>query len=99
LLDYLEESGNKIASHLKYRDHYNYKEKDLKKIISSFHSITSTEKLILTTEKDSFRLLKFEKLLDGITICFIPIEVGFHGKKSNFDSLILNYVEKNNFNN
>lgn len=97
LSNHLEESGNKIVNHLKYRDHYNFKERDIKKIISSFQSISSTEKLILTTEKDSFRLLKFEKLLEGITICCIPIEVGFHGKKSNFDSLILNYVEKNNF--
>jgi len=99
LINYLDESGFKIASHLRYRDHYNYRDNDLKKIISTFHSITSTEKLILTTEKDSFRLLKFEKLLEGITICCIPIEVGFHGKKSDFDSLILNYVEENNFNN
>lgn len=97
LINHLEESGNKIVNHLKYRDHYNYKLRDIKKIISSFQSISSTEKLILTTEKDSFRLLKFDKLLEGITICCIPIEVGFHGKKSNFDSLILNYVEKNNF--
>ena len=98
LLDYLEDTNKKIACHLKYRDHYDYKERDIKKIISKFNSITSTEKLILTTEKDSFRLLKFEKLFNGIPVCCIPIEVGFQGKKSNFDSLILKYVEKNNFN-
>ena len=97
-INYLEDTNNEIAHHLKYRDHYNYRDKDVKKIISKFNSITSTEKLILTTEKDSFRLLKFEKLFKGIQVCCIPIEVSFQGKKSDFDSLILNYVEKNNFN-
>jgi tetraacyldisaccharide 4'-kinase len=98
LVNYLENSGFKVSNHLKFRDHYNYKKKDIKKIISTFNSISSEEKLILTTEKDSFRLLKFESLFVGITICYIPIEIKFQGKKSNFDSLILDYVEKNNFN-
>jgi tetraacyldisaccharide 4'-kinase len=98
LLNYLEESNIEISKHLKFRDHHNFKNKDIKKIITSFNSIKSTEKLILTTEKDSYRLLKFENQFEGISICFIPIEIKFHGKKSDFDSLILNYVEKNSFN-
>jgi len=97
LLDYIENNNGKIRSHLKYKDHYKYKSNDVKKIIQVFNSISSTEKLILTTEKDAVRLKKFEKLFANVNIFYIPIEVKFHGK-TNFNSLLLTYVEENNFN-
>ena len=67
-------------------------------IFPPFNNLTFVFLFVLTYLKDSYRLLKFQNQFEGISICFIPIEIKFHGKKSDFDSLILNYVEKNSFN-
>ena len=60
--------------------------------------IDSEEKLILTTEKDAARLGVFENYFEGLPIVFLPIEVKFQGK-TNFDDLILKYVEQNRLDN
>ena len=68
--------------------------KDIKKIIDSYNKIDSQEKLILTTEKDATRLALFENYFKGIDIVYLPIEFKFQGK-TNFNELILKYVEQN----
>jgi tetraacyldisaccharide 4'-kinase len=93
LKDYIN-SKSEIVEHFEYRDHYNFKKKDIKKIIDAFSKIDSQEKLILTTEKDATRLALFENYFDGISLAYIPIEVKFQGK-TNFNDLILKYVEQN----
>lgn len=98
LIEYIESEKGKIKHHHNFRDHYNYKTKDIKKIIQSFSSISNSDRLILTTEKDAVRLKKYKEYFDGIPIYFIPIQVKFHGK-TNFNSLINEYVEENNFRN
>lgn len=98
LIEYIESKKGKIKHHHNFRDHYNYKVKDIKKIIKSFSSISNSDRLILTTEKDAVRLKKYKEYFDGIPIYFIPIQVKFHGK-TNFNSLINEYVEENNLRN
>tara|TARA_B100001057_G_scaffold119606_1_gene118279 strand:- start:107 stop:1180 length:1074 start_codon:yes stop_codon:yes gene_type:complete len=83
-----------IIEHFEFKDHYNFKKKDIKKIIDSYNKIDSQEKLILTTEKDATRLALFENHLKGIDIVYIPIKFKFQGK-TNFNELILRYVEQN----
>jgi tetraacyldisaccharide 4'-kinase len=93
LKDYVD-SKAKITEHFEFKDHYNFKKKDIKKIIDRYNKIDSQEKLILTTEKDATRLALFENQLKGIDIVYLPIKFKFQGK-TNFNELILKYVEQN----
>ncbi|MBL6663619.1 MAG: tetraacyldisaccharide 4'-kinase [Flavobacteriales bacterium] len=94
LLKEYVDSRAKIIEHFEFKDHYNFKKKDIKKIIECYNKIDSQEKLILTTEKDATRLALYENNFKGIHIGYIPIEFKFQGK-TNFNELILNYVEQN----
>ena len=71
--------------------------KDIVKIINCYNEIDSKEKLILTTEKDATRLVLFESYFNGIDIVYLPIKFKFH-PKTNFNELILKYVEQNKVN-
>jgi tetraacyldisaccharide 4'-kinase len=56
----LKENGFDIVSEFEFPDHYDYKEKDIRKIVEIFER-TSAD-LIITTEKDYVRLLDSEFL-------------------------------------
>ncbi|MDG2194954.1 MAG: tetraacyldisaccharide 4'-kinase [Polaribacter sp.] len=87
LLAYLE-TKNSAFKHLKFPDHYQFKEKDVQKIKKTFEAISSDKKMILTTEKDFVRLSeKIENLY------FIEIETAFINQKDAFDNLIKSYVK------
>ncbi|MFC2109817.1 tetraacyldisaccharide 4'-kinase [Bacteroidota bacterium] len=71
--------------HLKFPDHYNFSEKDLSKINNEFIKLTSTKKLILTTEKDYMRL-------QGriANLYYLGIETNFLNNQSTvFNELVL----------
>ena len=93
LKEYVDSKAN-VIEHFEFKDHYNFKKKDIKKIIDSYNKIDSQEKLILTTEKDATRLALYENDFKGIDIVYLPIEFKFQGK-TNFNELILKYVEQN----
>lgn len=75
--------------HLKYPDHYHFKEKDIAEIKSNFELLTSNNKMVLTTEKDYVRI--FAELQN---LNYILIKTKFVAEKSNFDKLIKIYVEQ-----
>lgn len=83
-----------LVNHLKYKDHHQYTRSDIKKILSVWESVKSSNKLLLTTEKDAMRLHEYKDLLQDIPICFLPVNVRFH-EKDKFDNLVLEYVRKN----
>lgn len=83
-----------IIKHFRFRDHYKFKKNDIKKIIKYYEEIDLQETLILTTEKDATRLVNFESYFIGISVAYLPVEFKFY-PKSNFNKLILNYVEQN----
>ena len=93
LKEYVDSKAN-VIEHFEFKDHYNFKKKDIKKIIECYNKIDSQEKLILTTEKDATRLALYENDFQGIDIGYIPIEFKFQGK-TNFNELILKYVAQN----
>ena len=97
IIEYIQENGGDLAKHIKFRDHYSFKNKDVDKILESLKKIRYKERLILTTEKDAVRLKMFEDRLKGIIIGVLPTEVKFHGKK-NFNNLIFKYLEKSKAN-
>ena len=97
IVDYVKEKAD-LVKHFAFIDHKYYKKRDILKIIESYKQINSEESLILTTEKDATRLAVYESEFKNLSIAYLPIEVKFHGK-TNFNELILKYVEQDNLNN
>jgi len=83
---------------LDFPDHHKYNSKDIEKVVSTFNEVFSVNKCIITTEKDSMRLIKTEliNLLIYYPVYYIPIEMKFH-KSDNGDigTQIMDYVKKN----
>ncbi len=91
-----EEVKPKVASvqMIRFNDHHVYDTMDLKKINDEFSKIESSLKIILTTEKDAPRLLKFENELKGLPIFVLPMSHQFlFGEESEFEKSVLDYVE------
>ena len=85
---------NKNITHLAYKDHYNYKVSDIRKILHKYKKDKSIKKLILTTEKDAVKLIEFKEFLANINIYVLNISTTFE-KQKEFNTRILNYVKKN----
>ncbi len=86
---------------LEFGDHHHYTAENIKTIEEEFNKITSKNKILLTTEKDSVRL----KDMDGISeelknaFYYLPIEIKFLGKQGKiFNQKISNYVSENKSN-
>ncbi|MFC2152823.1 tetraacyldisaccharide 4'-kinase, partial [Bacteroidota bacterium] len=62
LREYIAENISKKIQVLEYSDHFDFKEPDFKKIEQRFKSIDSSNKIIITTEKDAMRLQKFSNI-------------------------------------
>ncbi|MEE9350610.1 MAG: tetraacyldisaccharide 4'-kinase [Flavobacteriaceae bacterium] len=79
--------------HLKYSDHYNFSEKDLKDIKKSFSKLKSNKKIILTTEKDYVRTFENDN-----EVFYLPIKTQFlipNGmEEKSFKTKIQRYVEQ-----
>jgi tetraacyldisaccharide 4'-kinase len=94
----LYEYLNSYTPHLvkfEYPDHHDFNRDDLKKLINAFSSHPAKEKLVITTEKDSQRLLSdnLKDLLLNLPLYYLPIEIALAPKdKLIFDQNILNYV-------
>lgn len=87
LIHYLMQYNNTISTEI-FPDHYSYTEKDavrLQKI--------NKNKLLLTTEKDAYKL---SKMLPDVKLFVIPIMPQFlFDKNEEFNKLIRNIVDKN----
>jgi len=86
LTDYLSSHQIKFR-HLKYPDHYHFKEKDITDIKETYNLIQSNNKIVLTTEKDYVRI--FGKLKN---VHYISIKTMFINHQNDFDYTIKNYV-------
>lgn len=78
-----------------YPDHHTFTLQDLKKLQIAFEENTSDKKIIITTEKDTQRLLTddFKDLLLNLPIFYLPITVVLAPKdKLHFDTKIIDYV-------
>ncbi|MBS1597758.1 MAG: tetraacyldisaccharide 4'-kinase [Bacteroidetes bacterium] len=81
-----------------YSDHYIFRIDDLKTIIKRFENIQSKNKIILTTEKDAVRLMKFEQELKALPFYVIPIEPKFlFGEEKSFTDLIVKFIRDFNY--
>lgn len=93
LTDYLIKQGLKFT-HLKYADHYRFVKKDIEKIRIIFDGIASDKKIILTTEKDYVRSF----IDSNLKIYYLPIETSFIDHQTDFNKIIIDYVEQSSRN-
>jgi len=83
---------------LKFPDHHLFTQKDAGKIVETFENIITKNKIIVTTEKDTMRLIQPEiiETIKYLPICYVPIEIMFHQEdKKEFNKQIIDYVRKN----
>lgn len=83
--------SEKIASYeqLVYSDHHIFTIDDIKEIERRFNQLGGNNKIILTTEKDAVRLMKFQQDLATWSLYVLPIEMVFlFNKMDRFKSII-----------
>lgn len=90
LLQHLAKFSQRVK-HLKFRDHHNFTDDDIKKIIAEYKKM-GEHKLILTTEKDYVRLKTFDYLRD--VAYYWPINVVID-RKDEFNEIIADYIRRN----
>ena len=82
---------------LRYADHHIFDSSDLKDIKEQFEKINSTNKVVLTTEKDAVRLEKFESELKDFPIYVVPIEHAFlFNEAEKFNTHITDFIKSFN---
>jgi len=81
-----------------YSDHHIFSIDDLKMIQKRFDAMQSGKKIILTTEKDAVRLVKFGQELINLPFYVIPIEPGFlFHDEQRFADLIVTFIRDFNY--
>ena len=79
---------------LQFSDHHIFTSDDLKNIKVKFTNISRQNKLILTTEKDSMRLQKFEKELSGLPVYCLPVQHHFlFYEAGKFENLVMGFIQ------
>ena len=99
LKEYLHEHTNTYYQ-ISYSDHHIFSIEDLKEIKEKFEQIPSKSKLILTTEKDAVRLVKYTEELNDIPLYVLPIKPHFlFDAEIAFNKLVIDYLAQFHTNN
>ena len=76
-----------------YSDHHIFRIDDLKDIQKKFEAITAQQKIILTTEKDAVRLMKFSEGLQHLPLFVLPIKHKFlFNEGEQFNDAVINFI-------
>jgi tetraacyldisaccharide 4'-kinase len=76
-----------------YSDHHIFTLDDWREIKQRFHEIDAYKKIIITTEKDAVRLLKYENELADLPVYVLPIEHEFlFNEGKNFIDLVDRFI-------
>lgn len=76
-----------------YSDHHIFTIDDLNEIKEKFDAIHAKEKIILTTEKDAVRLLKFREELSTLPMYVLPIRHDFlFGEGEQFNRMVTDFI-------
>ncbi len=79
---------------MSYDDHHIFSIDDLRDIKKRFETITAEKKMIVTTEKDAVRLMKFENELKDLPVFVLPIGHHFlNGEAQSFLHLIITFIK------
>ena len=79
---------------MQYRDHHIFRIDDLRDIKKRFVSIEGRKKIILTTEKDAVRLVKFKYELHQLPFYVIPVRHHFlFNEEEKYNSIVSNFIK------
>ena len=79
---------------MRYPDHHIFTIDDLKEMRKHFEKLSSSNSIILTTEKDAVRLEKFIHELSGYPLYVLPIKHRFlFNEGSTFESLVEGFIK------
>ncbi|MCW3111698.1 MAG: lpxK [Segetibacter sp.] len=79
---------------LSYSDHHIFTIDDLKEISTKYDEMQSEKKLIVTTEKDAVRLVKFSDALIRKHLYVLPIQHEFlEGRGTQFDNIVNTFIK------
>jgi tetraacyldisaccharide 4'-kinase len=85
-------------SQLSYRDHHIFTIDDLDEIRKKYSQLQTQNKLIITTEKDAVRLMKFKDQLQHLPFYVIPIEPQFlFDEGAAFNKKVISFIESYNY--
>lgn len=98
LKEYLHEKAHTYYQQ-DYSDHHIFSIDDLNEIIDKFNDIHAKDKLILTTEKDAVRLIKFSEQLASLPMYVLPIQHYFlFDEGEHFNELVIDFIRNFHFN-
>ncbi|MBD0332356.1 MAG: tetraacyldisaccharide 4'-kinase [Chitinophagaceae bacterium] len=93
LKKYLEEHIHAYYM-MHFGDHHIFTIDELQEIESRFMNMQAPNKIILTTEKDAMRLMKFENEIRDLPFFVLPIEHKFLFNQSHeFNSMVIKFIE------
>ncbi|HWJ26674.1 MAG TPA: tetraacyldisaccharide 4'-kinase, partial [Flavisolibacter sp.] len=79
---------------MSYNDHHIFSILDWKDIKKRFENIRAEKKIILTTEKDAMRLLKFSQEMNGMPFYVLPIEHSFlFNQQNEFNETVIQFIQ------
>ncbi len=85
----------KTYEELAYSNHHIFTIDDLKDIRKRFNEMSADNKMIVTTEKDAVRLIKFRTELLDMPVYVLPVQHRFlFGDAMNFEGLVTNFIDK-----
>lgn len=77
-----------------YSDHHIFRIDDLRDIKKKFENIHAKNKMIITTEKDAVRLIKFTNELMDLPLYVLPIRHKFLFDEGNiFDDMVIDFIK------
>ncbi len=79
---------------LSYADHHIFTINNIREITKKFNNSKAKQKIIITTEKDAVRLIKFKEELSGMPVFVLPVEhVFLFNEGMQFDEIIHSFIE------
>ncbi|MFN5361245.1 MAG: tetraacyldisaccharide 4'-kinase, partial [Bacteroidota bacterium] len=92
LKDFLHDKVHSYQQ-LDFADHHIFSIDDLQEIQRQFKKLSGRDKLILTTEKDAVRLLKFQQQLEHVPLYVLPIRPIFLFNEGDFfNEIIIQFI-------
>lgn len=91
LTGYIHEHS-KTYDALFFSDHHIFNIDDIKDIRERFERLTEGHKMIVTTEKDAVRLVRFREKIEDLPFYVLPISIDFlYDQQNDFENLISKY--------
>jgi tetraacyldisaccharide 4'-kinase len=92
LTTYIEEQCSSYDA-MFFNDHHIFSIDDLRDMQIRFEKLKGPDKIIITTEKDAVRLVKYRQELRDLPFYVLPISVSFlFGAEQEFQTLISNFI-------